>query len=461
MLTCTLANAQNTFEKIIDTLGSGIAICIQETFDGGYVYCGASQFNGNDAIVVKLDSVGTIEWAKIFSGPGIEGASYIEQTPDSGYIVNATYDAGLNAKNWLLRLDANGDTLWTKTYSLGNGATTIDLGNSMATLNNSLYGLTGYFNPQPLTNLSTYLIVTFTNGLVLDSNIYNNSPYGSTGYAVCKTFDNGFAITGEYSTSTSTADFNFIRTNSSGDTLFTRSYGFSQADVGFDIKQTSDSGFVIAGIFWNSSTFKYNIFLIKTDSVGDTLWTKPFYSLESQGVSSIFQTSDGGFIMAGRIVHGMPLQADLLLIKTDALGDTLWTRFFGDIPSDNGYFVRPTKDGGYIIGGTGTIMGNAGAYIIKTDSLGNVYGSTGVAELNNPFEFLVYPNPSSGLVHISSKGLPQKGALLQVINTEGKAVYSSPIANKCPHSFSLRPGIYVALLQVNAKNYAQKFIVLH
>ncbi|MCC7513366.1 MAG: hypothetical protein IT212_01565, partial [Bacteroidia bacterium] len=95
LLSSLKAKAQNTFEKIIDTLGSAGAYSIQETFDGGYVFCGGSIYNGNDVCIVKLDSAGTIEWAKIYSGPSMEGANYIEQTPDSGYMVNAVYDIGV------------------------------------------------------------------------------------------------------------------------------------------------------------------------------------------------------------------------------------------------------------------------------------------------------------------------------------------------------------------------------
>lgn len=85
---------QITFEKIIDTLGCVSANCIQETFDGGYVFGGTTSLGGNDVIIVKLDSAGTIDWVKIYSGPSMEGATYIEQTPDSGYMVNAIYDVG-------------------------------------------------------------------------------------------------------------------------------------------------------------------------------------------------------------------------------------------------------------------------------------------------------------------------------------------------------------------------------
>jgi len=111
-------------------LACASAHCVQETFDGGYVFCGKSDLGGNDVIIVKLDSIGTIEWARVYGGPSIEAASYIEQTPDSGYIVNALYDGGgLNAKSWLLRLDVNGDTLWTQTLSAGFGSTIVNNAN--------------------------------------------------------------------------------------------------------------------------------------------------------------------------------------------------------------------------------------------------------------------------------------------------------------------------------------------
>lgn len=75
---------------MIDTLGCVVANCIQETFDGGYVFCGLSSYNRNDAIVVKLVSIGNIEWAKTYVGVVVEGAMYLEQTPGSIYLVNVT-----------------------------------------------------------------------------------------------------------------------------------------------------------------------------------------------------------------------------------------------------------------------------------------------------------------------------------------------------------------------------------
>ena len=77
LLNTIKVQAQNTFEKIIDTLGSAEAYSIQETFDGGYVFTGTNSVNGGEVLVTKLDSIGTIEWVKTFDGPGAEGGTYI------------------------------------------------------------------------------------------------------------------------------------------------------------------------------------------------------------------------------------------------------------------------------------------------------------------------------------------------------------------------------------------------
>jgi hypothetical protein len=460
-------SAQNTFEKIIDTLGTASAACIQETFDGGYVFCGVSIYNNNDAVIVKLDSIGTIEWAKLYGGPGMEGAMYIEQTPDSGYMVNAAYDVGLYSKAWLMRLDTNGDTLWTKTYSVGNGGTEVVGSHSMASINNFIYAAAGYFTPQFPAPLAPYLIITYSNGSVLASKIYSFSPYGSAGQAICKSYDNnGFAITGQHGVAPLNTDINLIRTDVVGDTLWTRTYDYSYAEQAFAIAPTTDSGFIIAGITWNSTEFKYNIYLIKTDIVGDTLWTKMYYSSESQVPTSIQQTDDGGFIILGNAPNGFAPNgapnADLYLIKTDAFGDTLWTRFYGNIANDYGRFVRQTKDGGYIIGGGGGVLGAAGAYIIKTDSMGNVSSGTGMAEINNPFVFNVYPNPAKELLNVQLKGLNKSVSQIELYNTNSQLVFSSKVKNNSTHQIDisrLPDGLYAIILRLNNQIFAKKIII--
>ncbi|MCH7760413.1 T9SS type A sorting domain-containing protein, partial [candidate division TA06 bacterium] len=120
-----------------------------------------------------------------------------------------------------------------------------------------------------------------------------------------------------------------------------------------------------------------DVYLIKTDSLGDTLWTKTFGDTLDDLGYSVQQTSDGGYIIAG-CRDCFSLTVDLYLIKTDSLGNMLWTRIF-DGPADEGgwgFSVQETSDNGYIITGISSsfVGGSTDIYLIKTDNNGQVVG---------------------------------------------------------------------------------------
>ncbi len=142
------------------------------------------------------------------------------------------------------------------------------------------------------------------------------------------------------------------------DTLWTRTFGGSGNDYVYDLKQTSDGGFILAGsgVFGTGGP---NIYLVKTDAGGDTIWTRFFDAVDSDHASSVQQTDDDGYIVA---CNGFTN-----LIKLDEFGDSLWSHDYGIVAKS----VSPTNDGGYILGG-GVVDG---PWIIKTDSLGNVVWS--------------------------------------------------------------------------------------
>lgn len=452
--------AQSTFEKVIDTLGGGTALCIRETFDGGFVYCGVSSQNGNDALVVKLDSTGIIEWAKVYSGPSVEAAIYIEQTPDSGYIVNALYDGGnFYSKTWLLRLNAVGDTLWTKVLSAGSGKTGVGSSNTLANFNNSIYGIAGYYKPQPQNNYSSSIITTFSDGTFLNSKLYSISTFGSSCYAIDKTIVPGFILAGGVRITSATAAILLIRTDPYGDTLWTKIYSLSLNDGAFDVKQTQDSGFVITGASYNG--LNYDIFLIKTDSYGNLVWSKLYNYNHDEGSYSIQLTKDGGYIICGssQLLQGTAYQ--LYIIKTDQFGDTLWTRTYGGSGTDHGYYINQTKDGGYIIAGTNGSVGNGGAYIIKTDSLGLVSTATGFAELNNPLQFTLYPNPTNGEFSIRLKGIANN-ASLEIYSGAGERLLQRTVCNNTIETVDLKgeaQGIYLCVLKTGKQVYYRKLIL--
>src|SRR5271169_6391168 len=181
--------------------------------------------------------------------------------------------------------------------------------------------------------------------------------YGGTNSdaALCvrQTNDGGYVLVGETSSfGAGLNDVYLIKTNGNGDTLWTKTFGGSNSDVGFSVQQTSDGGYIIAG-FTASGVPIVDVYLIKTNGNGDTLWTKKFSGSNIAFSYSVQQTSDGGYVIAGYTNPSGPAPQKLYLMKTDGNGDTTWTRTIGSATdSTHGNSVMQTTDGGYIVGGT-------------------------------------------------------------------------------------------------------------
>jgi hypothetical protein len=169
------------------------------------------------------------------------------------------------------------------------------------------------------------------------------------------------------------------------------------------VQQTIDSGYIIAGALAYSGPGIPYVYLIKTDSLGDTLWTKVY----DVGTGySVKQASDGGFIITG--VNFVNYNA--YLVKTNSNGDTMWTRSYGSVGSF-GFSVQETQDDGFVIAGCKFFyidphLHDYDVYLIKTDVNGRIVG---VEESNDEYrtrniEFRLYqnqPNPFSKLTAIS------------------------------------------------------------
>ncbi|KPJ74306.1 hypothetical protein AMJ52_01090 [candidate division TA06 bacterium DG_78] len=211
------------------------------------------------------------------------------------------------------------------------------------------------------------------------------------GYSVQQTQDTGYVVAG-WTASGWLWQVYVIKTDSLGDTLWTRSYGWVGDDRGYSVQQTQEGGYIVAGFkyCWPTSSDAY---LIKTDSLGDSLWTRTYGGMGGDYGFSVQQTQEGGYIVAGG-TNSFEDGFQVYLKKTDSLGYTLWTRTYGGVGADWGMSVQQTQDRGYIVAGTYNYSGSSQVYLIKTDQNGNVAVAEGSStELPKPLLLQNYPNP--------------------------------------------------------------------
>ena len=188
------------------------------------------------------------------------------------------------------------------------------------------------------------------------------------GRGICAAHDNGFIITG---TTTSYGaglyDVFVAKVDENGDSIWFKNFGGPYVDSGYSVIKTNDGGYIVAGKFQHYTGNQPDIYLLKINETGDTMWTKIIGGAGLDIAYDICQTFDGGYIITGNMEAVPGNNTDLFLLKIDSLGNEQWSRTFGGSTPDRGDCVKQTPDGGYIV--VGDV--NYEYYLLKTDSLGN------------------------------------------------------------------------------------------
>lgn len=311
------------WKKAIGETSSDFANDVQQTSDSGFIVCGYSissfsgGFAGENIYLIKLNSNGNILWSKIIGGAGNERANSVRQTSDGGFLIAGTTDSwGAGGKDfYLVKTDANGTISWTKTF----GGALDDVANSVKQTSDGGYIVAGETNSFGAGDIDYYLIKTDALGTLIWSKSFGGG--GSDWlYSVVQASDDGYVM-GGYSISflgAGEADAVVIKTDSLGNILWSKTYGEQYGDVALSMVRTNDNGYVLAG---GQSSFPVSMvdkgLLFKIDSVGNFMWANTFINNDDVQ-RSVCKTSDGGYILTG---DRLPVSGiDLLIIKTNANG---------------------------------------------------------------------------------------------------------------------------------------------
>lgn len=319
-----------------------------ETGDGGYAIAGMVGYDCGppdcdfDFWLIKADVDGNALWNRTYGRRTLDRAYSVLQTSDGGYaMIGRSHHWGSTpseeADIWLVKVDSSGDAQWNKTY----GGVNWDLAWSFVQTSDGGYAIAAFTDSFGAGDRDFWLIKTDATG-----GVEWNRTYGDTGrdeaMSIVQTSDGGYAMAGSTdSYGAGSSDFWLVRTDSSGELLWNRTYGEKGYDSARFMVQTDDEGFAIVG-YTASYGVGWDFWLVKTDALGSALWNKTYDGGDIPRAYSLIQTNDGGYAIAGD---------DFMLIKTDMEGNMDWNRTYGGVGSGHGMCLIETSDGRYVMAG--------------------------------------------------------------------------------------------------------------
>ncbi len=391
------SSAQITFQKMYGGASDDIVNKVTLAHDGGYVFAGQTFSYGlgpGKMYMVKTDIYGNINWTKTFNGPlNNDNAFTIIQTSDSGYFLAGATQTIFNAvKIFVVKTDMNGNMLWSKTIS--DSLSTYDEISSVVETVNGDFVLLGH-------NASdVYVVKIDGTGNLIWAKSYGGASFDS-GKSLITCSNGGYIIAGFTNTfGTGNSDAYVLRINDLGNLLWSKTFGGFQDDIFNSVRQTISGDFIFAGETSSFGSGANEVLLIKTDSAGNELWSKCYGGVLSETGWDLLLTDNNGVIIFGSTTSFGWGTGDLFLIKTDSDGNLLWSRAIGgsDEEDSQGYSnVLHTSDSGFVfIGNTYSFgSGFSDCYLVKTDSLGNSGCNTLTASTLETTFNAINTNPST------------------------------------------------------------------
>lgn len=417
--------------------GEDRAHSIHQTTDGGYIVAGESSSNDGDVTgnhgnrdywVVKLTNTGAIDWQQSLGGSDVDVANSIHQTADGGYIVageSTSINGDVSGNHggpdyWVVKLTNTGIIDWQQSY----GGSSADIAHSIQQTTDGGYIVAGRS--------------TSVDGDVIDN-----------------TFGCSYWV---------------VKISSVGVLEWQKSYGGSEIDIAYAIQQTTDSGYIVAGssnsndgnVSGNHGVEDY--WVVKLTNTGAIEWQQSLGGSAFDIAYAVQQTTDNGYIVAGLArssngdVVGNHGFNDLWVVKLTSESAIVWQDALGGSNGDQGWSIEQTLEGGYIVAGVtfsndGDVSGYHGSgdyWIVKLDA------TIGVAEnIIDDSATLVYPNPFINQIHLKTEELLKHVEIYDVL---GKLRLEEKNNFQQINVTSLQKGFYLVKIETSRGVITKKMI---
>jgi len=391
-------------------------------------------------VLISTASAQDIVWSKRYGGAFNEGGYAYAPSSGGGYAaVGSTFSYGAGDHDvYLICTDSLGEILWTRTF----GGALADYGHDILLTSDSGYVIVGTTLSSGRGKEDLYLIRTNRYGDLLWSKTYGGAQTDE-GWSIRSTRDNGYILCGTTASSgAGYGDLWLIKVNASGDSVWAKTFGGAGGESGFAVRETPDGGFVAAGCTGSFGEGYSSIYVVRVSGAGDSLWARNYGGARADVGYSIENTLDLGFVIAGSTASYGLGYSDAYVVKLDGFGTLEWQNTFGGTKDDRAYSICLTADGGYLLAGTTESFGAGGSdqYIVKVDPLG--YSTWSKTFGGNQADYCrsVGVNPAGRLVlagysYSSSSG--GSDLLLTTVSTENATDVYEPERAPLPSGFTL------------------------
>lgn len=390
--------------------GSGVdeGVAVVPTTDGNYVIAGTTQSNDGDLLnikttadadiwIFKVTTSGEIQWSKTYGGTANDIATNISNTNDNGFIVSGytrstdgdVTDPGNAGFHdfWILKLDSTGNIQWNKTFGYS--------------------GSDQCYKAFP----------TSTGGYFISGFLDVSASEGEGNEGRSQTGQKGANLHG-------VGEFWGMLLDGNGNAIWKRYFGGTNNDRSYDALETADGGFLMAGASESDdfditdSKGSYDFWAVRLSSSGDLMWTKSFGGDGIEIGYAVTKTNDGNYMMVGDTRStdqdiSTPLgNADAWIVKFSDEGNLIWEKTYGGTEFDSAKSIFPLSNGNYLISGStrsgnGDLLTNNG----QNDAWYGIIAPNGTLES-------VYSAGGSNLEFIEDAIALDNNSILMVGNTE-------------------------------------------